>query len=122
MEHVSIPALVAALDTNRTTRSLLWRDVAHETDLSASLFSRMRTGRGLDVDSYAKCCRWLGVSLDTFLTTPRDPESDDHPGLAIELVALLHHYGLPEVYWQPLAELVLTLAACQRQTHPAKQA
>lgn len=113
MDHVSIFGLLTALDTQRATRGMSWRDIGRELGLSNSTFTKMRAGNGIGVDGYAECCRWLGVSLDTFLTTPRTPDSEDRPGLAIELVALLHHYGLPEMYWQPLAELILTLAACQ---------
>ncbi len=62
-----VVALHKALDTERDLRELTWKDVAKETGVSASTFSRLAQGRRPDVDSLAALTAWLKVSADHFM-------------------------------------------------------
>ncbi len=105
VKQIDITALLAALDTHRVTQGLSWREVARSTGISASTFSRMASGHYPDLDGYAICCRWLGVSLDTFTA----PQSGVSPDASTELVVLLRQLGVPECYWRTLVEHVCAL-------------
>ena len=104
--HIDVAALYAAIDTNRAVQGMSWREVARAVDMSASTFSRIRSGHKPELDGYARCCRWLGVSMDVFGTQ----QTQDPPHLGTELVLLLKRAGVPEVYWRTLCEHVIALA------------
>jgi hypothetical protein len=108
VKHVDIPALYTALNTHRTTQNLSWRDVARQTSLTSSTFSRMKTLNGIDLDGYTACCHWLGVSLDTFTTPPPQTGKQSTPGT--ELIEFLHRLGVPRSYWQAITDLITQLA------------
>lgn len=67
-------ALHAALDRERHSRGLSWRDVARETGVSAATLSRLAQGRRPDVDGFAALVAWLGLSADEFLRPGRPPQ------------------------------------------------
>lgn len=72
--------------------------------------SAMGHGGGLDLNGYAACCRWLGVSLDTFVGRAHATSATE--SLAAELTSLLQRHGVPEAYWRgALCELIDCLAA-----------
>lgn len=77
--HLDVPALRAALDQQRRTRKLSWRQVAAEAGVSPSTLSRMTQGKRPDVDSFAALVRWLGVPADTFLSTGAGDAIGDRP-------------------------------------------
>lgn len=108
---INVPALYAALNWHRIELHLLWRDVARESGLSSSTFSRMRLNLGPDLQGYAACCNWLGVSLDTFLTAPTRPStrSANQPSLGLDLLRVFNQHRVPYVYLEPLIALVTTL-------------
>lgn len=66
-----VPALHAALDSERLGRNLTWKDVSSESGVSASTLTRLSQGRRPDVDSLAALTAWLGVSADRFMGQPR---------------------------------------------------
>jgi DNA-binding Xre family transcriptional regulator len=107
MKLVNFTALWATLDATRASRNLMWRDLANQTGLSASAFSRLKAGRGIDVDSYAACCRWLGMPMETF-TDQQPPDSASHNSAA-ELIAVFQRISVPEVYWTPLVNMITAL-------------
>jgi hypothetical protein len=106
MMEIDTTALLAALDAHRADRNLYWRDVAHQTGLAASLFSRLKLGHGLDLNAYVICCHWLGKSLDTF--TPPPPHIDH--GLGTEVLDLLRRHNVPSKYHTTLTDLIRELA------------
>lgn len=106
--EVDLEALQTALEIQRATQNVSWRDVATQTGMSASTFSRLRTGKGIDIHGYAACCRWLGVSLDTFVTPTDQPNLV--PGQTTDLLTLLRRRGVPQVYWAPLVAMIQELA------------
>lgn len=71
---LDIDALHAALDHERHSRGLSWRDVARETGVSAATLSRLTQGRRPDVDGFAALVAWLGLSADEFLRPGRPPQ------------------------------------------------
>ena len=104
-------ALYAALDATRAARYLLWKDVARETGLNASTFSRLRSGHTIETSAYAACCRWMGVSLDTFA----DPAPTAGANLATDLILVFSRHKVPEVYWGALTSLVTNLTPGQNK-------
>lgn len=78
MGELDTGLLYAALDAHRAAKDLTWRDVAGETWISASTFSRMVHGQQPGLDAYVVMCRWLGMSMETFI---RRRSQADPPGL-----------------------------------------
>jgi len=65
--HLDVAALHAALDVQRRSSDLTWREVAGETGVSAATLSRLAQGKRPDVDGFAALVAWLGLSADQFL-------------------------------------------------------
>ena len=66
-----VAALHAAMDSERRSRRLAWKDVAAESGVSASTLTRLSQGRQPDVNSLAALTAWLGMSADNFMRTER---------------------------------------------------
>ena len=62
-----VMALHAAMDAQRRSRRLAWKDVATESRVSASTLTRLSQGRQPDVNSLAALTAWLGMSADHFM-------------------------------------------------------
>jgi transcriptional regulator with XRE-family HTH domain len=62
-----VAALHAALDAERGSRDLTWKDVAAQSGVSASTLTRLSQGRRPDVDSLVALTHWIGVSADSFM-------------------------------------------------------
>ena len=75
--HLDVLALYAALDTERKTRDISWRQVAKEAGVSPSTFTRMTQEKRPDVDSFAALVSCLGVPADEFLVAPRKRAPSD---------------------------------------------
>ena len=56
-----------ALEAERESRELTWKEVAGEAGVSASTLTRMGQGRRPDVDSLAALARWAGLNADEFI-------------------------------------------------------
>lgn len=60
--------LIEDLNTERFRRRYSWRDVASETGLSPSTFSRMiQHGRTLEADALVSLLQWLGRPLTDYV-------------------------------------------------------
>ncbi len=59
-------ALYIALDAQRRTRGMSWRQVASETGVSASTLTRTKLGGRLEVDGMLAMVRWLGRTVESF--------------------------------------------------------
>jgi len=68
--RLDVQALYDALDQQRRTKKLSWRQVAAKAGVSASTLSRMNQGKRPDVDSFAALVNWLGAPAETFLRGP----------------------------------------------------
>ena len=66
-----VAALHAAMDGQRRSRRLTWKDVAAESGVSASTLTRLSQGRQPDVNSLAALTAWLGMSADHFMRSER---------------------------------------------------
>lgn len=62
-----IEGFYAALDAERQTRRLTWKQVAEEAGVSASTLTRMAQGRRPDVDTMAALAAWSGLDVDAFV-------------------------------------------------------
>ena len=62
-----VDALHAAMDSERRSRRLTWKEVAAESGVSASTLTRLSQGRQPDVNSLAAITTWLGMSADHFM-------------------------------------------------------
>lgn len=62
-----VSALHAALDSERVSRRLTWKDVSAASGVSASTLTRLSQGKRPDVDSLAALTGWLGMSADRFM-------------------------------------------------------
>ena len=71
MLRFNVSALHAALDSERRSQRLTWKDVAAESGVSASTLTRLSQGRRPDVNSLAALTGWLGMSADHFMDGAR---------------------------------------------------
>ncbi len=60
-------AFYAALDSQRQSRRINWKQVAEESGVSASTLTRMAQGKRPDVDGMAALAAWSGLSVDSFV-------------------------------------------------------
>jgi transcriptional regulator with XRE-family HTH domain len=88
--HVDVERLHAALDAEREARSLSWRQLAKEIEVSPSLLSRLGNGLRPDVDAFATLVQWLGVPAEQFMVDERPEEADGpEPELVTQIGPLL---------------------------------
>ena len=79
-----VATLHAAMDSERRSRRLTWKDVAAESGVSASTLTRLSQGRQPDVNSLAALTAWLGMSADHFMRS----ETIDQFGTASPLAQI----------------------------------
>lgn len=60
-----------ALDSTRDARKRNWKQVADESGVSASTFTRMAQGKRPDVDSLARLITWSGLDPNEFVLSPK---------------------------------------------------
>lgn len=72
-------AFYAALDAERTARSLNWKQVAAQSGVSASTLTRMAQGKRPDVDGLAALAAWSGLSADDFVRHGDDNRPEAQP-------------------------------------------
>lgn len=83
-DRFDVAALHAALDSERRSRRLTWKDVAAQSKVSASTLTRLSQGRQPDVNSLAALTTWLGMSADHFMRAA----TADHFGSASPLAQI----------------------------------
>lgn len=59
-------AFFATLDATRISHGLSWRQVADETGISASTFTRLGQGHAPELDVFGTLCGWLGITPTDF--------------------------------------------------------
>src|SRR5215831_1538741 len=77
--HFDAEALFAALDAERLSRGLTWKQVSNETGVSASTLTRMAQGRRPDVDGLAALCLWSGLKADDFILEEKGQRGEAMP-------------------------------------------
>jgi transcriptional regulator with XRE-family HTH domain len=65
--HFDAEGFYAALDSQRQSRRLNWKQVAREAGISASTLTRIAQGKRPDVDSLAALLAWSGLKADQFV-------------------------------------------------------
>lgn len=85
---IDVESLYAALDNDRKSRQLSWRQLAKEIEVSPSLLSRLGNGYRPDADGFATLVQWLGMPAESFMTTSSE-ENRRKPELVAELAPLL---------------------------------
>lgn len=80
-------AFYAALDAERQSRKLTWKQVAREAGISASTLTRMAQGKRPDVDSLAALVNWSGLRADDFVS--RTEGAPEGPDICTAISALL---------------------------------
>ncbi|MBL8776058.1 MAG: helix-turn-helix transcriptional regulator [Acidimicrobiales bacterium] len=80
-------AFYKALDLQRDTKSLTWKDVAAAAGVSPSTLTRMKQGKRPDVDSMAALASWAGLDLDTFVVGDVRGEAEALPRISALLRA-----------------------------------
>jgi len=64
-----VRALYKALDEQRRSRGMSWKQVAMEVGVSASTLTRMKQGGRLEVDGMLAMVGWLGRTAESFART-----------------------------------------------------
>ena len=72
-------AFYAALDSQRQSKQLNWRQVAKESGVSASTLTRMAQGRRPDVDSLAALLDWSGLQAESFVKGGNNQRTESDP-------------------------------------------
>lgn len=73
-----VEAFYAALDSQRQSKRLNWKQVAEESGVSASTLTRMAQGRRPDVDSMAALLVWSGLDANAFVHHDRSDQPSDN--------------------------------------------
>lgn len=60
-------AFYKALDLQRASLGVTWKDVSARAGVSASTLTRMKQGKRPDVDSMAALAAWAGLDLDDYV-------------------------------------------------------
>ena len=63
---IHVEALVAALDAERKTKGLSWRQLAKAAGVSASTLTRMQQGKSPDVNTFSALTGWLNIPAERF--------------------------------------------------------
>ncbi len=74
-----VEAFYAALDSQRQSRRMNWKQVAQKSGVSASTLTRMAQGKRPDVDSMAALVAWSGLSADSFVKGEGEVCSESDP-------------------------------------------
>jgi transcriptional regulator with XRE-family HTH domain len=74
-----VEAFYAALDSQRQSKRMNWKQVAEESGVSASTLTRIAQGRRPDVDSMAALSAWSGLKVDSFIRREEDAQIESDP-------------------------------------------
>ncbi|XZO00705.1 MAG: helix-turn-helix domain-containing protein [Microcoleus sp.] len=74
-----VESFYAALDSQRQSQRLTWKQVAAQSEVSASTLTRMAQGRRPDVDSLAALLKWSGLQAESFVKGVRDTRTESDP-------------------------------------------
>lgn len=77
----------AALDSQRQTKKLTWKQVANEAGVAASTLTRMGQGKRPDIDGLAALASWSGLDVSQFYRPTAVAETSSEP--LAQITALL---------------------------------
>lgn len=98
-------AFFSALNAERLSRHMTWKEVAQEAGIQASTLTRMGDGRNPDVNGLASLVAWSGLKLEDFISTSDRNEANNFA----QAVALLR--AMPELNKDHLDVLVEILTS-----------
>jgi len=90
--NFDVEAFYAALDSQRKALDMTWKQVAAETEVSASTFTRMAQGKRPDVDGLAALLAWSGLHADDFIRRSGKNDTKKPESLA-QITAVLRADG-----------------------------
>jgi transcriptional regulator with XRE-family HTH domain len=76
-------AFFRAVDHQRSTEGITWRELGRRLGLSASTFSRLSRGRRPDVDTFVKLLAWLDMPAETFTISKEPRKRPPKPTLGV---------------------------------------
>ena len=62
-------AFYAALNAERTSRGMTWKEVAEQAGIQASTITRMGQGKKPDINGLAALLSWSNLQAETFIPT-----------------------------------------------------
>ena len=71
MRRLDAKALYDAMDRQRRSRELSWKQVATQIGVSESTLRRARAGGRMEVDGVLAMVTWLGESVEAFVRESR---------------------------------------------------
>ena len=74
-----VESFYAALDSQRQSQRLTWKQVAAQSEVSASTLTRMAQGKRPDVDSLAALLQWSGLKAESFIKGDLAPQTTSDP-------------------------------------------
>jgi hypothetical protein len=80
MSNFDAKALYASLDKHRLGRGMSWLQVSHVLGLMASTIPEMEKREVLDSNDVLQMTRWLGLNIESFTGSGRDPVRGPQPG------------------------------------------
>lgn len=99
---------IRTLDARRLRKGLSWRKAAAEIGVSASSISRLHDGYALDLESFARCIRWMETSADVFFFDGSRPSVKLTPAQVVWLAAIAAK-GYDRGFWFPPNKSLLVL-------------
>lgn len=69
-------AFFSSLNSTRLSRRLTWKEVASQTGVQASTFSRMSDGKNPDVNGLAALLTWSGLKAEDFIPSSTGTEAN----------------------------------------------
>jgi len=73
--HFDAQAFYRAMDAERLSRDLNWKQVAKQSGVSASTLTRLAQGRKPDVDSMSALVSWSGLDSCIFIKSEKPAEA-----------------------------------------------
>ncbi len=73
-DEFDIASFYAALDAQRVSKDLNWKEVSEQSGVSASTLTRMSQSRRPSVDGLALLLAWSGLDASDFLPRANRPE------------------------------------------------
>ena len=80
--QIDVAAFVGALDAQRQAKGISWRELARQTGVTASTFTRMRQGKRPDVNTFGALLQWLKLPAEDFMESRvkgRKGSAEPHP-------------------------------------------
>lgn len=86
--RLNVATLYAALDAERTSRGMSWRQLAAAVGISPSTLTRLANDHRPDVEAFAALTKWLGAEPDAYMTYD-GVEAPEEQALLTQMAPLL---------------------------------